>query len=159
MKRLLLPLLSLCVTLLSGCAALEAPVRNTADLSSYERFFVQVPAQDDAGLGASIAAELTAAGMPCSHGHKVPTGTQALVSYRVVPLPGRPDRVATLVLQVREAAGEKVVATVRSDQDASLFPVSNQEMTRVAVRNLVAATPGPKGNPRGSLMERETLLW
>lgn len=148
-----------CVLLLAGCAALEAPVRNTADLSGYKSFYVHTPAQDDAGFAAVIAAEMKAVGLECGYGAAAPKGTQALVSYSVEALPGRPDRVGRLVLQVREAVGGKVVTTVRSDQEASLFPASNEEMTRLAVRNLVAATPGPRGNPRGSLMERETLLW
>ena len=143
--------------LLTSCRTLEAPVHHARDLSGCKTFHVTQADNDRLGLADLIAAEMKAQGFTCRTGGKPAAGDSRL-SYRHETLPGRSDRLGRLVLEVEQPTGERL-ATSRSDQPASLMPADNAEMTRLAVRNLLAATPGPNGRPRGSLMERETLLW
>lgn len=148
------------ILLLSGCAALEAPVRHTADLSACKTFHVSTEGGDPLGFAPLLVAEMEAMDLKCTHGGgAAPKEADALLTFRYEPLPGRADRASKLVVQAVDVRSGKVLATSRSDQEASLFPSPNAEMARLAIRNLMAATPGPKGHPRGSLMERETLLW
>jgi len=143
--------------LLTSCRTLEAPVRQTRDLSGCKSFHVAQAGDDRLGLAELIRTEMTAQGFACRSDGKPAAGDSRL-SYRWATLPGRSDRLGRLVLEVRQPNGELLAAS-RSDQPASLMPAGNAEMTALAVRNLLAATPGPGGHPRGSLMERETLLW
>lgn len=153
MKHLLLCALPLLT--LTSCA-LNAPVKHARDLSAYKT--LHVPAQPGApdGLAEAIASQLGNLGFQSSASAK---GADGVIAYRSEPLPGRPDHLQKLVVQVRDAKTGAVVTTARSDQPASLMPAANADMVALALRNLVAATPGPRGHPRGSLMERETLLW
>ena len=150
----------LCLALLgmlTSCRSLEAPVRQARDLSACKSFHVAQAEGDNLGLAELIAAEMRTQGFACRSDGKASAGDSRL-SYRWEPLPGRADRLGRLVLEVRQPNSEAVAGS-RSEQPASLMPADNTEMTRLAVRNLLAATPGPNGRPRGSLMERETLLW
>jgi hypothetical protein len=143
--------------LLTSCRSLEAPVRQARDLSGCKSFHIAQASGDNLGLAESIAAEMSAQGFACRSDGK-PAAGDCRLSYRWESLPGRADRLGRLVLEVRETGGG-LLANSRSEQPASLLPADNAEMARLAVRNLLAATPGPNGRPRGSLMERETLLW
>lgn len=145
------------IGLLTGCSSLEAPVHQTRDLSACKSFHIQQADADRLGLAEQIAAEMTAQGFTSRSGGRAATGDSRL-SYRWETLPGRSDRLGRLILEVHQPNGERL-ASSRSEQPASLMPADNAEMVRLAVRNLLAATPGPNGHPRGSLMERETLLW
>lgn len=150
----------LCLALLgvlTSCRSLEAPVRQARDLSGCKSFHLAQADKDRLGLAGMIAGEMRAQGLTCGSEGKAAAGDSRL-SYRWETLPGRSDRLGRLVLEVRQPGGE-LLATSRSEQPASLMPADNAEMARLAVRNLLAATPGPGGRPRGSLMERETLLW
>lgn len=143
--------------LLTSCRSLEAPVRRARDLSACKSFHIVQADGDNLGLAGLITAEMSAQGFACRSDGQAGAGDSRL-SYRWEPLPGRTDRLGRLVLEVRQPNGEALAGS-RSEQPASLMPADNTEMTRLAVRNLLAATPGPNGRPRGSLMERETLLW
>lgn len=143
--------------LLTSCRSLEAPVHHASDLSGCKSFHITQAPDDRLGLADLIAAEMNTQGFTTRAGGKPAAGDSRL-SYRWELLPGRNDRLGRLVLKVNQPSGESVAGS-RSDQPASLMPADNTEMTRLAVRNLLAATPGPNGRPRGSLMERETLLW
>lgn len=143
--------------LLTSCRSLEAPVRQARDLSACKSFHIAQAGGDNLGLAELIAAEMSAQGFACRSDGKADKADSRL-SYRWEPLPGRADRLGRLILEVRQPGGELLTSS-RSEQPASLMPADNAEMTRLAVRNLLAATPGPNGHPRGSLMERETLLW
>lgn len=143
--------------LLTSCRTLEAPVHNARDLSGCKSFHITPASDDRLGLAELIAAEMRAQGFASRTDGKPAAGDSRL-SYRLETLPGRSDRLGRLVLEVRQPDGEQL-ALSRSEQPASLMPADNAEMARLAVRNLLAATPGPNGRPRGSLMERETLLW
>ena len=156
-----LALWSLCLLSLVGCAAVNAPVRHASDLSAYESFYVPAQADDSLGLAAIIAQRMKAAGLTCQTGQsaKVPASADAVIRYRTEPLPGNASRLQKLVLEDVDARSGRTAGRSRSDQPASLMPESNAAMADLAVRNLMAATPGPNGRPRGSLMERETLLW
>lgn len=145
------------LTVLTSCRTLEAPVHHARDLSGCKSFHIATGAGDDLGLADLICAEMNAQGFSCRSGGK-PAKDDSLLGHRHEGLPGRSDRIGKLVLEVSTAGGE-VIARSRSEQPASLMPADNAEMVRLAVRNLLAATPGPNGHPRGSLMERETLLW
>jgi hypothetical protein len=142
---------------LTSCRSLEAPVHQASDLSGCKSFHVVPGTDDELGLAGLIAAEMSAQGFACRTGGK-PANADTRLSYRHEALIGRGDRLGRLVLEVHQPDGQRLAAS-RSEQPASLMPVDNAEMARLAVRNLLAATPGPKGRPRGSLMERETLLW
>jgi|GEM_PF-2658876 hypothetical protein len=156
-----LALWSLCLLSLVGCAAVNAPVRHASDLSAYESFYVPAQADDSLGLAAIIAQRMKAAGLTCQTGQseKAPASAEAVIRYRTELLPGNASRLQMLVLEVVDARSGRTAGKSRSDQPASLMPESNAAMADLAVRNLMAATPGPNGRPRGSLMERETLLW
>ena len=143
--------------LLTSCRSLEAPVHQASDLSGCKSFHIVPATGDPHGLAELIAAEMSAQGCACRSEGK-PAAADSQLSYRWETLPGRADRLGRLVLEVRQPGGERL-ASSRSEQPASLMPADNAEMARLAVRNLLAATPGPNGRPRGSLMERETLLW
>ncbi len=145
------------LTALTSCRTLEAPVHHARDLSGCTSFHIATVAGDNLGLADLICAEMNAQGVSCRSDGK-PGESDSQLGYRHEGLPGRSDRIGKLVLEVRTAGGD-VMARSRSDQPASLMPADNAEMVRLAVRNLLAATPGPNGHPRGSLMERETLLW
>lgn len=135
-------------------------MRHTADLSSCKSFHVTTEGGDPLGFAPLLAAEMKLMNVECTEGGSAaPKSADAIIAFHHDLLPSRTDRVGKLVVQARDAKTGKVLATSRSDQDASLFPASNREMARLAVRNLMAATPGPRGHPRGSLWERETLLW
>ncbi len=143
--------------LLTSCRSLEAPVHQASDLSGCTSFHIAPANGDPLGLAGLIATEMSAQGFACRSEGK-PAAAESRLSYRWETLPGRSDRLSRLVLEVRQSGGERL-ASSRSEQPASLMPADNAEMARLAVRNLLAATPGPNGRPRGSLMERETLLW
>ena len=132
-------------------------MRQARDLSACKSFHVARTDSDKLGLAELIVAEMSAQGFACRSDGKAGT-TDSLIRYRWETLPGRADRLGRLVLEVHQPGGD-LLASSRSEQPASLMPADNAEMTRLAVRNLLAATPGPNGHPRGSLMERETLLW
>lgn len=143
--------------LLTSCRSLEAPVHHASDLSGSKSFHIPQAPDDRLGLADLIATEMNAQGFTTRAGGKPAAGDSRL-SYRWELLPGRTDRLGRLTLKVNQPNGESQAGS-RSDQPASLMPADNTEMVRLAVRNLLAATPGPNGRPRGSLMERETLLW
>ncbi len=132
-------------------------MRQARDLSACKSFHVTQTDGDKLGLAGLINAEMSAQGFACRSDGKA-AATDSRLSYRWETLPGRADRLGRLILEVRQPGGELLTSS-RSEQPASLMPADNAEMTRLAVRNLLAATPGPNGHPRGSLMERETLLW
>lgn len=156
MKSFALGLLSL-LSLIS-CAALNAPVRHARDLSAYESFVVVALPNDALGLTSLIDQSLKKEGLSTRESD-TQTAKLARVRYRYETLPEDSRHLMKLVLEASDAQSGKAVAVSVSHQVPSLMPDSNADMVAKAVRNLLAATPGPKGRPRGSLMERETLLW
>ena len=159
MKSLIL--WSFCLLSLISCAALNAPVRHAQDLSAYKSFSVMPQADDSLNLAPMIAQHLKALGINCeaSNSSKPPASADGLIRYRYETLAENTSHLQKLVLEVTDARDGKKVSVSLSLQPPSLMPDSNADMVAKAVRNLMAATPGPKGHPRGSLMERDTLLW
>lgn len=156
MKSFALWLLSL-LSLIS-CAALNAPVRHARDLSAYQSFSVVALPNDALGLTSLIDQNLKKEGLNSRVGD-TQTANTARVRYRYETLPEDSHHLMKLVLEVVDSQSGKAVTVSVSTQVPSLMPDSNADMVAKALRNLLAATPGPKGHPRGSLMERETLLW
>lgn len=154
MKPLLL--WSACLSVVLGLASCHSMVRRAVDLSAYKTFQVQPQSGDSLGMAGILADRMTAVGIDCKAGGQ--TKADALVRYSTEALPGRADRIQKLVIEIVDARTGKRVTSSRSDQEASLMPESNVSMADLAIRSLLAATPGPSGRPRGSLMERETLF-
>ncbi len=156
-----LTLWSFCLLSLISCAALNAPVRHAHDLSAYKSFCVMPQADDALNLAPLIVQHLKALDIACepSQNSKPLPSADALIRYRYETLAENTSHLQKLVLEVTDARSGKKVSVSLSAQPPSLMPDSNSDMVAKAVRNLMAATPGPKGHPRGSLMERETLLW
>ncbi len=154
-------LYSLLLVSLVGCAVMNAPVRNARDLSSYKSFYVQAQSNDSLSLAPIIAERLQKAGVNCTSGSAAkPTApADALVRYRYDLLPANPSHLQKLILEVVDLRSGKTASLSQSSQPASLMPDSNTDMVTKSVNNLLAATPGPSGHARGSLMERDTLLW
>lgn len=144
-----------------GCAALNAPVRHSRDLSSYHIFYLPNQDGDKFELAPVITHSLQKAGIKTQTGFLPKTNTPgcAIIRYHYEILPEGAFHLKKLVLEVIDAHTGKTFSLGLSCQEPSLLPDTNEEIVVKAVRNLLAATPGPNGHVRGSLMERETLLW
>ncbi len=161
MKSLSFWLAAAGLAVLTSCA-LNEPLKHTADLSGYKSFYVPAQSGDNLGLATEISNQLGTMGFTSSTGNaaKPTQAVNGIVSYRVDPMVNKTTHIQKLVVQIRDAKTGQLVAASRSDQAPSLMPSSNADMVALALRNILAATPVREGGgARGSLMERETLLW
>lgn len=150
-----------CVFFMGGCAVLNAPVCHSRDLSSYHTFYVPNQDGDKLELAPIITQSLQKAGIKTQTGFLPKTNTPgcAIIRYHYETLHEGAFHLKKLVLRVIDTHTGKTFSLSLSCQEPSLLPDTNEEIDVKAVRNLLAATPGPKSHARGSLMERETLLW
>lgn len=149
------------VSVLASCRALDH-TQYGSDLSKLKTYHVQANANDRLGIAKLIADDLNRLGYKATSGAEVPAGADGIVTYQDGWFDDCNKYLTQINIQVREPGTGKILGQTRSDERPSMLGKPDPTgLVETALYRLFAATPAPDsktGRPRGSLMERETLL-
>ncbi len=149
------------VSVFASCRALDHTQYGT-NLSTLKTYHVQANADDRLGIAKIIADDLNRLGYKATSGTDAPADVGGVVTYKDVWFDDTNKYLTQLNIQVSDPESGKVLGRTRADERPSMLGKPDPKgMVETALYRLFAATPAPDsktGRPRGSLMERETLL-